>query len=86
MPVWMLEESETFKHRNDGIYPDNLTTVLVFIDMKTQWRVGPGGPIGLDYGVLREIWSTRRIKLADRAEILDGLQVMEEAVLKMERN
>lgn len=34
------------------IFPDNWIAVCVFCALGTQWRVGFGGPYGLDYNVL----------------------------------
>lgn len=56
--------------------------VAIFTDMLTQWRVGANGATGLDYKSLPVVFSFRRIKAADRAEIFDGLQIMERAALK----
>lgn len=34
------------------MWPENETAFDLFCELQTQWRVGPGGAIGLDYGVL----------------------------------
>lgn len=53
--------------------------------MRTQWRVGMSGAIGLDYNALSVIWNARRIRLAERGDLLDDLQVMEQAALECMR-
>lgn len=67
------------------VYPDNWQAVKVFRDMATQWRAGPGGPIGLDYGALPSVFRIRGIAVRDRSEIFDGIQIMEAEALKTMR-
>ena len=51
----------------------------MFLNVQTQWRVGMGGIIGLDYTSVIEM-----IKLyTDKpAELMESIQVIEAAVLK----
>lgn len=68
------------------VWPDNRQAVEVFLAMRTQWRVGAGGPIGLDYGVLPEIW--RRLRVApgaDRDQVFAALQFLETGALEAMR-
>ena len=83
IPLEFLEQSESFKKNEQGIYPDNQKIVDVFIDMMTQWRPGTAGIIGLVYEALPVIWKARVIKRKQQGEILDGLQVMERAALEI---
>ncbi|WP_082306635.1 DUF1799 domain-containing protein [Mizugakiibacter sediminis] len=34
------------------LWPENWPAIQLFTRLSTQWRVGAGGPVGLDYGVL----------------------------------
>lgn len=34
------------------VWPENWPVCMLFDDMGTQWRMGFGGAVGLDYGVL----------------------------------
>lgn len=34
------------------VWPENWPPLQLFIRLSTQWRTGPGGPVGLDYNVL----------------------------------
>lgn len=45
--------------------------------MGTQWRVGPGGPAGLDYTAIRATASMLGIKRRDLTDIFPDLRVME---------
>lgn len=55
--------------------------------MQTQWRVGFSGPIGLDYGVLPQVFRMVGIPRADWSDVFECLQSMEaEAMRQMEKN
>lgn len=64
------------------LWPDNLIPANVFISMGTQWRVGPGGAYGLDYGVLPAVMDMLHVPAADRAEVFDAIRTMEDAALE----
>ena len=81
LPAELVQESETFQAA-DGIFPDNVKIVSVFMDMMTQWRFGPAGATGLDYAALPIVLRLREVPRADRQEIFDGVQTMERAALK----
>lgn len=63
------------------VFPDNWEAVQMFLRLGTQWRTGPCGLIGLDYGVLR--WLLSLYPAADPRALLEDVQVMEDAVLKV---
>lgn len=81
LPVDVVAESETYR-AIDGIYPDNIQSVAIFMDMLTQWRVGPGGATGLDYAALPVVMKLRKVPKSDTSEIFDNIQIMERAALK----
>lgn len=66
-----------------GIWIDNLATVNTFIAMSTQWRIGPVGATGLDYGPLQSIMRTIGVPLKERADVFDGLRIMEDTALEV---
>lgn len=49
--------------------------------MATQWRVGPGGVVGMDYGTLPTVFDLLAIPDDERAEVFDGFRKMEDAAL-----
>lgn len=49
--------------------------------MATQWRVGLGGAVGLDYGVLLALMNLQQIEKSEQLDILAQIQVMETAAL-----
>lgn len=63
------------------VWPEHWGPLMVFVDVCTQWRTGPGGPVGLDYAALPASYRPgvggRRGRLA-----LQYLQVMEAEALR----
>lgn len=65
------------------VWPENLPTVNAFIAMSSQWRVGPAGPIGLDYGAIPAVLRLITLPRATWPDVFDGLRVMESEALKV---
>lgn len=63
------------------IWPENWPTFRLFLDLRTQWRIGFNGPTGLDYAVfyrdLDDLGFTGEERLRVKAEI----RAMEQAAL-----
>jgi hypothetical protein len=59
--------------------------VNVFIAMQTQWRVGFGGPTGLDYNVLPSVMRMQRIPRKQWLDVFECLRVMEGEALQVMR-
>lgn len=51
--------------------------------MSTQWRAGMGGPTGLDYNVLPEIWRRLKIPKKERDQTFEDLRELERAALSV---
>lgn len=51
--------------------------------MSGQWRVGMGGPVGLDYVALPVVEKRLGVKKRDRSEVFTALQVMENEALRI---
>lgn len=81
LPEELIAESETL-HIADGMYPDTVQAVGIFSDMITQWRYGPAGPTGLDYGTMPVVMRFRGVKAAEREQIFDDVRIMERAALR----
>lgn len=81
MKAWGLKP-EDFETAPLEVWPDNARAVHLFASVRTQWRVGPGGAYGLDYGVVDP--RIDRMGLSDEArETLQAeIQVMEFAALE----
>jgi hypothetical protein len=61
------------------VWPENAEAVSMFCRLQTQWRTGPRGPIGLDYGAAQ--WLFSLYSVAQPLALLEDLQVMEGAYL-----
>lgn len=64
------------------VWPETDTPARLFAGLLTQWRMGPAGPVGLDYAALPVV--ERRLRIGRRAarEAFAGLQVMEAEALR----
>lgn len=66
------------------VWPDNWSAFLLFEAMSTQWRVGMGGAVGLDYNAIKPVASMIGLKRAELAMAFPDLRIMEsEALLVM---
>lgn len=63
------------------VWPDNWPPLELFIDLSTQWRVGPNGLIGLDYGVVFHELDRRKLAGDEYDDMMDGIRTIERAVL-----
>lgn len=63
-----------------AIWPENVETVSLFLRLQTQWVIGAmGGFVGLNYPSVLAVLDF--LKVENRAEVFEGLQVMERAAL-----
>lgn len=63
------------------VWPDNWPAVEVFLRCQTQWRTTMTGVCGLDYSAVE--WLFRLYGVKDQPAVLEGLQVMEAAAIKI---
>lgn len=72
------------------VWQENILTVQLFVALGSQWRViaGMAGIVyqGLNYEAVQSTLSMMGIKRKKWPELLDGLQVMEAAALKVMNN
>ena len=61
------------------VWPENEAAFLMFVRLLTQWRMGPRGPIGLDYGAAQ--WLFSLYKVEDPVALIEDLQIMEATYL-----
>lgn len=70
---------------DDGasVWEENEPALRLFVACMTQWRMGPAGPVGLDYAVVplmaRQVAGIRRRELRG---LWWQIQVMEDAALE----
>jgi hypothetical protein len=63
------------------VWPENLMPVALFIRMSGQWRMGPGGPIALDYGALHGVAYLMRVSNRELRRCFEPLREMEAEAL-----
>ncbi len=64
------------------MWPENWAVWLVFDSVFTQWRVGMGGPTGLDYNAVYPLLDRAAKDPQEWDEMFSDIQVMEGAALK----
>jgi hypothetical protein len=62
-------------------WPENETTIKVFMAMGTQWNVGMAGAVGLRYEALPVVLDLMGVAADERPGVFAGLRVMEGAAL-----
>lgn len=65
------------------VFPENWLPFTIFIDLVRQWRVGMGGPTGLDYSALPFVFDLHEVKKKKRREVFEALRVMEDEALRV---
>lgn len=65
------------------IWPDNVRAFNVFQGLRTQWRIGMGGPTGLDYTVAYHRMQRMDLSPQEFNQLDEDLQVMEASALTM---
>ena len=63
------------------VWPDNWPAVEMFLRCQTQWRTTASGVCGLDYSAVE--WLFRLYEVRDQPAVLEDLQVMEAAAVKI---
>ena len=69
------------KEQHCEIFESNWEIVMMFTRLQTQWNTSMNGVIGLKYEVLE--WLCRLYLIKDKQSMLEGIQVMEAAALKL---
>ncbi|WP_367352530.1 DUF1799 domain-containing protein [Achromobacter animicus] len=65
------------------LWQEHVPAFNLFTRNYTQWRVGAGGPIGLDYAVLYHDLDRQELPRAEQQEIMDVLRIIERAALEI---
>ena len=64
------------------VWPDNHAAFILFNNLSTQWRIGMGGPTGLDYAAVYPLIDRAAKDPQEWDELFSDIQVMEGAALK----
>lgn len=63
------------------IWPENWLPFQVFNKVSSQWRVGAGGPTGLDYGPVEWVMGLMQIKPKQQMGVLEAIRILESSAL-----
>lgn len=69
------------KVKDFEVWPENWPAVEMFLRCQTQWRTTMAGVSGLDYTAVK--WLFRLYEVKDQPAVLEDLQVMEAAAIKI---
>lgn len=64
------------------LWEENWPPLQLYIQLQTQWRVGMGGPYGLDYNVVFHELDRKGLEPEAYDEMLAAMRVVEEVALK----
>jgi len=59
------------------VWPENWRAFQLFVSLETQWRVIPGGYVGLDYNVLYKKMDRLGLSPAEYDQLEEDIQLME---------
>jgi hypothetical protein len=65
------------------IWPENVRAFNVFRGLDTQWRVGMGGPVGLDYFTAYHRMDRMNLSPGEYNQLDEDLQAMEAVALRV---
>lgn len=63
------------------VWPENYAALNTFSRVSSQWLVGQGGPIGLNYCALYPVLDRLGLPDAEWNQMFDDIRVMEAAAL-----
>lgn len=63
------------------LWPECALPIEIFSRVSSQWRVGAGGPVGLDYNVVFYELDREGLAGDKRDEVMAGIRVIEAAAL-----
>ncbi len=64
------------------LFPENEAPFVLFNLLHTQWRMGPAGPVGLDYGVVFHELDRRGLSPEDYDDTMHALRIIERTALR----
>lgn len=80
---WGLIPTDAPQERDErlALWPENAIPVMIFEAMLSQWRMGMGGPIGLDYSALPAVGRLLRIRPRALRDAFPGIRLLETEAL-----
>ncbi|MFD0669723.1 DUF1799 domain-containing protein [Ramlibacter sp. MAHUQ-53] len=63
------------------MWPENWPSFILFARLQTQWRIGMGGPTGLDYSAVYPLLDRAATDEQHWEMLFDDIQAMERSAL-----
>lgn len=83
--TWGLKASD-FPEPNVGVWEELWDVMMLYVTYATQWRVGAGGAVGLDFNVFHHALDRKGITGDEYDEFISDLREIENAAkLAMEK-
>ena len=76
-PIEEKKEVQMFE-----VLEENWLSIILFLDIQTQWRMDQGVIYGLDYNVIKWIFELKKDEIKKPLEILADLQVLEAKIVE----
>lgn len=73
------------KNREVPVWPENWPVIQLFLCVSTQWRMGPSGATGLDYGVLFSVMARMKLTEVEHDLMFEDIRFMEQEALSAMR-
>lgn len=64
------------------IWQENWPALQLYLRMRTQWRVGFAGPVGLDYNVLFHLLDREHLDPDQHDDLFECVRVIEDTLLE----
>lgn len=77
MPVEVSKALFASTPSHTEVWPEHVPALATLSAMATQWRMGPSGPIGMDYNALPFVFRQIGVMPDDEARVFADLQVIE---------
>ena len=76
-PIAEKKEAQMFE-----VLEENWLSIILFLDIQTQWRMDQGVIYGLDYNAIKWIFELKKDEIKNPIEILAALQVLEAKIVE----
>lgn len=75
-------KAKHYKEPQVDVWPQNWQAIQLYTANRSQWIQGPGGPTGLNYPWFMSELQRRGVDPEEIDSIMDGLRIVEDAVLE----
>lgn len=68
------------------VWPENEQAVKVFEALSSQWRMGPAGPVAIDYCAIPPVFDLLGVERSEWSQLFHDLRVMEAEAINLIRS